>query len=373
MRHNGVFRYLTGLERYPDPGTLRRFLSRMGERSVLRMFESLHDRLRAAFLGQPSSAVFDLDSTVLTVYGRQQGARVGFNPKKRGRRSYLSQMCVEGRTGDCWAGSLRPGNAHVLQVVRPLVEHALEKLPSSVRRVRVRANGAFYDGGFLSYLEARQAGYAITARITGPLANRFTAIRYRVYRGGIEAGDLPYTAEGWDHSRRIVVIRRPVPEEPCWQLTLFRLGEFVYQAMVTNLDLKPLPLWRFYSHRARIEQAVREWKHGWPLGQMPRRDAAANAPWFHLVIFAFNLLNWFKRSCVTGALRRATIPTLRRCLFDVPAALARPQGRPLLKLPAGYPYRAEFQATLQRTRRFRVPKLASTNVEPWLTRGLDAV
>jgi hypothetical protein len=372
MRHNGVFQYLTGLERYPDLVALRRFLSRLGQARGLRMFESLHDRLRVGFLGKPSSVTFDLDSTVLTVYGHQRGARVGFNPKKPGRPSYMAHLCVEGGTHDCWAACLRPGNAHVLQDVQPMLNHAMGKLPRGVREVRVRADGAFYDGKLLSYLEARQARYAIVARLWGPLVHRLRGLSYEIHKGRVETSELVYQAAGWSRARRIVVIRRPVPEEPSWQLTLFRLEGRVYQARVTNLELQPLNAWRFYNERAHVEQVIREWKHGGALGQMPRQDAAANAGRFHLVLFAFNLLNWFKRLCAVGEMAKATIPILRQRLLNVPAALARPQGKPLLKLPAGYPYAGEFEATLQRTRRFRVPPWGGNTVEPWFTHGLDA-
>lgn len=107
LRRNGVFHYLTGLPTYPDPQTLRRFLLRFAQ-DGLEAFERLHDELRTRMLQQPGprrSVIFDLDSTVLTVYGRQRGAEVGFNPHKRGRPSYLPLLCVEGRTHDCWAAS----------------------------------------------------------------------------------------------------------------------------------------------------------------------------------------------------------------------------------------------------------------------------
>jgi len=371
MRHNGVFQYLSGLDRYPEPTVLRRFLSRLGQPGALRMFEALHDRLRLGFLGKRSSVTFDLDSTVLTVYGRQAGAKVGFNPRKPGRSSYLSEVCVEGRTHDCWVARLRPGNAHVLQDVQAMLEHAFGKRPSGVRTLRVRGDGAFYDGSLLSYLEAWQAGYAIVAPLSGPLVNRLGNLRYKAHRGKVETGELTYAASGWERPRRFIVVRRPVPLEPSWQLTLFQMEGFAYRALVTNLDLEPLNVWRFYNDRAHIEQAIREWKHGWSLGQLPRRDAAANAAWFHLVMFAFNLLNWFKRTCVAGKLGKATIPTLRQRLLNIPAALVRPQGQPLLKLPAGYPYAEQFAATLERTRHFRVPRLGRPKVAPWFTQGLD--
>src|SRR5499433_3797079 len=114
LQHNGVFRYLSGLAAYPDPSTLRRFLLRIAPQALTRL-RKLHDRLLAKMIAKPhrpSRLIFDLDSTVLVVYGKQQGAEVGYNPTKRGRRSYHPLLCFEGRTKDFWHGELRPGNVH---------------------------------------------------------------------------------------------------------------------------------------------------------------------------------------------------------------------------------------------------------------------
>lgn len=97
LRHNGVFHYLAGLPGYPEATSLRRFLDRFARRGRNSLVK-LHDTWRAAMRGQPSQAIFDLDSTVLTVYGRQERAEVGYNPKKRGRPSYLPLLCFEGNT-----------------------------------------------------------------------------------------------------------------------------------------------------------------------------------------------------------------------------------------------------------------------------------
>jgi len=66
LRHNGVFHYLAGLPGNPDATILRRFLDRFA-RWGRNSFVKLHDAWRAAMLGEPSQAGFDLDSTVLTV------------------------------------------------------------------------------------------------------------------------------------------------------------------------------------------------------------------------------------------------------------------------------------------------------------------
>jgi len=90
LKHNGVFQYLTGLPAYPDPQTLRRFLMRMAPLSLPRL-RKLHDNLLSAMMLKPSAPsriIFDMDSTVLTLYGKQEMAKIGYNPKKRGRPSY---------------------------------------------------------------------------------------------------------------------------------------------------------------------------------------------------------------------------------------------------------------------------------------------
>ena len=354
LRHNGVFHYLTGLPGYPDATSLRRFLQRLsgtGRNSLLR----LHDRWRRTMLGRQGRAIFDLDSTVLTVYGHQERAKVGFNPKKHGRPSYLPLLCFEGNTQDCWEGSYHPGNTHVSMIAIPLLERAFAKLPEAVREVRVRADGAFFDHKIIEFIEQRRAFYAIVARLTRPLKARLCGLRYHRISSGVWAAEFRYCPHGWPGARRFVVIRRPVPEEPSAQLHLFQMGGYSYQVLVTNLSLTPLHLWRFYNQRARAELIIRELKDAYALGKIPTKDFAANESFFQIVLLAYNLLNWFKRLCAPAHLQRATLQRLRQRLFLVPSQLVRPGGVPTLRLAPSYPYVAEFVETLRRIRRLRSP------------------
>jgi hypothetical protein len=354
LRYNGVFHYLAGLPGYPDASTLRRFLDRFarwGRNSLLK----LHDTWRAAMFGQPSQAIFDLDSTVLTVYGRQERAQVAYNPKKRGQPSYLPLLCLEGNTQDCWEGSYHPGATHVSTITIPLLERAFPKLPDSIREVRVRADAAFFDHEIVEFIEGKRAFYAIVARLTRPVKSRLSGLRYRRVSPGVWAGEFQYCPQGWPGPRRFVVIRRPVPEEPSAQLTLFQMGGYSYEALVTNLPLQPLNLWRFYNQRARAELIIRELKYAYALGKIPTRDFQANEAFFQIVLLAYNLLNWFKRLCVPPHLQRATLQRLRQRLFVVPAQLVRPDGVPTLHLAPSYPWAPNFLETLKRIRRLRPP------------------
>ncbi len=354
LRSNGVFHYLAGLPGYPEATSLRRFLERFaraGRNGLLRF----HDRWRTAMLGRPARAIFDLDSTVLTVYGHQERAEVGYNPKKRGRRSYPPLLCFEGNTQDCWEGSYHPGDTHVSTITIPLLERAFAKLPDPIREVRVRADGAFFDHKIIEFIEEKGASYAIVARLTHPLKNRLSGLRYRLVSSGVWAAEFRYCPHGWPGPRRFVVIRRPVPEEPSVQLHLFQMGGYSYQLLVTNLSLTPLHLWRFYNQRARAELIIRELKDGYALGKIPTKDFEANEAFFQIVLLAYNLLNWFKRLCVPAHLQRATLQRLRQRLFVVPSQLVRPDGIPTLRIAPSYPYVADFLETLRRIRRLRSP------------------
>jgi hypothetical protein len=81
--------------------------------------------------------------------------------------------------------------------------------------------------------------------------------------------EFRYQPTRWRRSYRFVVIRRPQLEEPIEQLTLFKIGRYHYQVLVTNLPLQPLNLWRFYNDRAGIELVIRQPKGDYALGRIP--------------------------------------------------------------------------------------------------------
>jgi hypothetical protein len=355
LRRNGVFQYLAGLPGYPEATTLRRFLQRFVVRGRDRLV-AVHDRWRMEMLSRPKSlrtGILDLDTTVLTVYGRQDQSAVGFNPKKHGRRSYLPLLCFEGQTGDVLCGSYHPGNTHPASVVQSLLQEAFGKLPGHIREVRIRADGAFFDHELVELIEEKRAFYAIVARLTKPLENRLGGLRYRRISAGVWGGELQYCPQGWKRPRRFVVIRRPVPEEPSAQLHLFQMGGYSYQVLVTNLALKPLNLWRFYNHRATAELIIRELKDAYALGKIPTQDFLANELFFQIVLLAYNLLNWFKRLCVPPHWQRATLQRMRQCLLVVPAQLVRPSGVPTLRISSGYMHADDFTDILARIKRLR--------------------
>ncbi len=349
LQQNGVFQHLASLPTYPNPTTLRRFLDRFGSRG-LTAFQNLHDRLQNCFLRKPaplSSIIFDLDTKVLTVYGQQQGARVGFNPKKRGRPSYQPLLCFERKTGDIWEGIYLSGDIHPAPHTIEILEKSVSKLPSGIREIRVRADSAFYDHTIAEYLQGVPAFYAIVARITKPIQRFFAGLSYEEISPGVWLAEFEYKPWRWKTTQRFIVVRRPLPEKPSWQLSLFKMTGYTYHVIVTNLSLKPLNLWRFYNQRATGELIIRELLEAYTLGKIPTRDWACNQAYFQLVLFAYNLINWFKRLCLPDDWQQLNLQTVRNRLLVVPAQLLRAQGKRILSLPTSYPYSATFMQILE--------------------------
>lgn len=355
LRRNGVFQYLAGLPSYPEATTLRRFLLRVAP-TVLPKLRGLHDRfLRRMTVNPrpPSRLIFDVDSTVLVVYGKQEQARIGYNPIKRGRPSYHPLLCFEGRSKDFWHGELRPGDAHTASGTVDLLKACFAKVPGGVRLVIVRADKGFYDHTLVEWLEAQRARFVIVARLTAPIKRKLAHLRYVSPSRGVEVAEFRYQPNRWPHPYRFVVVRRPQPDEPTTQLTLFKLGKYHYQVLVTNLPLQPLNLWRFYNDRAGVELLIKQLKGDYALGSIPTRHFFANETYFHLLLLAYNLVNWFKRLCLPPEFQTATVQTLRHKILLMPAQLRRAGNRPRLALPASGQREAAWKYALQQIQKLK--------------------
>jgi hypothetical protein len=348
LQYNGTFLSLLGLQRFPDQATLRRFLQRLPTHSIRRLVR-LHDRLRQEFFIQPSAPttlIFDLDSVVLTLYGQQQGARVGYNPKKKGRRSYHPLLCFEAHRQEFWHGSLRPGDSAANTGVIPFLKRCLAKVPSHIARsrIRVRADAGFFSGKLVRFLEQMGLGYVIIARLYPAYRKKVCGLKYQELSWGIGVSEFQHRPQRWKGDHRFVAIRRPIPDDPteAGQLTLFKDKRYAYTLLVTNLELEPWRVWTFYRPRAIVEKDIRELLYDLPLGKIPSNDWVANVAFFQTVLLAFNLVHWFKRLCLPKEWAKATVETVRADFLRLPARLVRKAQANVLQLPKGYHYEEEF-------------------------------
>jgi hypothetical protein len=302
----------------------------------------------------PAKVIFDLDSTVLILYGKQEMARIGYNPKKWGRPSYHPLLCFNGITKDFWHGELRPGDTHTATGTVELLRASFAKLPPSVKIVIIRADKGFYDHETIEYLESNKALFVIVAKLTGPVKRRISTLSYQVYSSGLETAEFMYQPTKWKKQYRFVVVRRLIPEDPTEQLTLFSMGKYSYQVLVTNMKLTPLNTWRFYNGRAAVELIIKELKGDYPLGKIPTKHFAANEAYFHTLLFSYNLINWFKRLCLPKGFQNMTLKTLRARILLIPGELVKTKNKPTLKLPANFLYKDAFEYAIKEIEKLKI-------------------
>lgn len=333
LRSNGTFQHLTGLPSFPDPQTLRRFLLAAPERFHHQLHE-LNDRLLQTLIHFPSHRsrlILDLDSTVVPVFGHQQQATIGYNPRYRGRRSYHPLLCLEANSAYLWDARLRPGNAGTWDGSVEMLQAGFRKMPSDIREVRTRADSGFYYHPVLQILEENQAQYAVVARMYAPLQRSLPGLCYERVNPRWEMAELEHRLHGWPQPRRFVVARRLI-EDPDRGSTLFVMGRYLYRVWVTNTHLQPLGVRQFYDGRAAIEVRIRELLNDFAVAHIPSRAYTANALYLEIIRLAYNLVTAFQRLCLPDNWQSFTLQTLRYKLFLLPGELTRPQNRPVLRL-----------------------------------------
>ena len=356
LQGNGAFQQIIGLRSFPYASSLRRFLKRVDSKTI-QSINKVHDQLRLKmfYLPKPrTSLLFDLDSVVFTIYGKQiEEAKIGYNPHKRGARSYHPLLCFEFHSNDFWHGILRPGDAYSSTGSVEFFKQCLDKLPAYLYRIRLRVDSGFFDHKFIELLENENIGYVIVAKMTSPIKNKVGGLRYHGFKKDWAAAEFFYQPYGWKRPCRFVVIRRPLPEKDSDQLSLFTIERYAYQVFVTNLPLRAPNIWYFYKGRALIEKNIRELEESFALAKIPTNKFQANQVYFYLLLFAYNIINWFKRLCLPPRFQNATLETIRTEFLVLPARLVKTDNRNVLKLPVEYISKQTLEHIMQKIEKIK--------------------
>ena len=87
LRADGVLPELLGLTRVMSEDAVRRGLKAIPESEDISWLSGHLDYCTAPLLGE--DWVLDADTTIKPLYGHQEGAELGYNPKKPGRPSHV--------------------------------------------------------------------------------------------------------------------------------------------------------------------------------------------------------------------------------------------------------------------------------------------
>jgi hypothetical protein len=166
LRADKALHALMGLARFPTDDTIRNLFKRFSQGKVYEFYGPLWEWMMERLPTRDQGYSLDLDSTVFERYGVQQGAKKGFNPKKRGRPSHHPLLAVLAEAYFVLHGWLRSGNCSSARGAVEFLKEAMALLGGRHKIRVVRADSGFFDDDLLSFLEGRHLLYIVVARLT---------------------------------------------------------------------------------------------------------------------------------------------------------------------------------------------------------------
>ena len=340
------------MERFPHVATLYRALERFHSEDDVQRLEQVHRQILARVLHGRKHVILDLDGTVEPIFGHQEGACVGYNPRYKGRRSYLPMLGFDGITRAALGTLFRGGKTPAASDWIAAYELCRAHLPSGVRVAAVRVDCGGASGALLDRLEAEHVYYAAKLKKTESLQLCFLRCSLMWQRISqpddshiIEVTETDYQAQGWRHPRRVVLIRQRMAQ-PEVQPALFAEYEWEYEAIVTNLKGRPKAIWMFYNRRCSAENYIKELKDGFSIGRIAKETFWPNAADLTLKAMAYNLVLALKR-LAPPTYRRFSAERFRRTVLRLPGLLVKHARQWWLRLPGTWRHREAWLCIAQ--------------------------
>ena len=357
----GILRVL----RLPPQCTFWRFLASLHlgvARQLLEVQRRMRQRVWEAAHVQLSAVTLDTDTTVHTLFGHQMGARKGYNPKNKGKKSYQPILTFLAETKEYVGGELRTGDRPDGDEIARHLAAVFAALPSPVTTVLARADSGFYCREAIEAYERRGCGFIVVARKTTRLLEQLHAAEWKPSRrtDADQECEFRYQPEGWGKAYRFVALRyvkkaKAGETEPPEQYQLFDTPEYTYRVFVTNLDGPVWELVSFYNGRAGAENLIKEANNDAGLTAHPSNRWMMNCNWFQIVMLAYNLNCWlqlFNREEAQDVetLRHTTLATARLRYLFLAAKIWRHAGQVGVSYSDHYAEKGTFQRLMDRLR-----------------------
>ncbi len=366
-RQDAVIREIFDWERMPGNRAFQRYFNKFNQSVNQQVFTYLFQWFFTNL--HFDNYTLDFDSTVITRYGNQQGAKRGYNALKRGRKSHHPIMAF---VSDCrmvanfW---LRSGDSHTTNNFLSFLEDTLEKLKGKNIGL-IRADSGFYGKEIFDYLENGRKtpiDYVIAAKLYRPV--KITLAKHKSWLKldeGIEIAETTYQAPGWDHPRRMVMVRQEIEKRPKAagkQLHLFGeesiYNNYRYSCFITNLKMSARMIYDIYRNRADAENRIKEVKYDFGADNFNTRDFWATEATLNFVMLAYNLMSLF-RQAILGTKVQHFMKTLRYRVFAIGSYMVRDGNSRILKLSLAMKRREWFSGLWNSTKTMSWPFVVPT-------------
>lgn len=327
--HDSLVQQLLGLESKVDENTIHYRFDKFKMRHsnelidiILQISKKVHQ-----FLKFGDYEIIDCDSTEKTVYGNQEGARKGYNPYKKGKKSLHPLMAFLNSSKECLLSYLRPGNAYTSNNMVNFLKQLRGNLPEVFPRYLLRMDSGFFSGDILDEIEKDpNADFLCKVKlknITGILETQ----EWKKSRRGFEEADFEYRCNGWKKARKFKAVRKLVKIEP----GLFSQKKYAYFCFVSNLEKSPLEIYELYKPRATSENWIEAAKNQMFAGNMVKQKFWATEGLYQCSILAYNLSVWLRKATDEKSFQEEPA-TFREWFIRLPGKLVSSSRRMTLKL-----------------------------------------
>jgi len=259
------------------------YMSLIGEKS-----SQVHNQLKTI------EDILDLDSSVKTVYGNQEGAEKGFHEKKKGAKSYHPLLAFLNSTRECLLSWLRPGNTYTSNGADEFMRQAFAIMPKQIKSLLVRADSGFFSDKLISAIEEKQGvKYLIKVKLKN-MPSVLSGQDWQSVPGmpDIQICDFTYRPNSWDKARCFSAVRilKGIEKDG-----LFPVKRWEYFCYCTNIEDSPLQIHRLYGDRGTSENWIENVKNQMFAGQLLTNDFWANEMLWLSSVMAYNVSVWMRK------------------------------------------------------------------------------
>lgn len=304
---------LLGLNKIVSHDSLTRGLDKVEAKGLDKWLHSSYRKMYEPLLTTPY--ILDLDPTVKVLYGHQEGAEVGYNPSKPGRRSHCYHTFFIASLRLVLDVEIHPGNETAGLYSHKRLWSLLDDMPLQCRPSLIRGDIGFGNNGMMVGCEERNLNFLFKLRQSKKIKQLLLSLE-TPGNDWIDAGDgwsgieSEIKLSGWDNKRRVVVLRRQHGKkdkkieltENTAQLELPLVfvddgdyPEYEYQILVTNTSYDIMTLAQLYRDRGDCENNFDELKNQWGWGGFNARNLKRTQAMASLVALFYNWWNIFCR------------------------------------------------------------------------------
>ena len=287
-----LVRKLLGLKGKLDDSNIKLRLLKLGESGANKLLETcLRFTNRWVEKCGLSRITVDCDSTEGTVFGHQEGAAKGYNPKNKGKLSYHPLLCFVSEMKIILNSWFRTGSAYTSNGVVEFMKQTLAALPAKVKKIFFRADSGFFNGKLFDLLEEKAHEYLVKAKLTNIIKQLLSQQTWKALDAHTAVCDFEYQAHGWLKARRMYAVRivkEYVKRDFFGQTEVIPVYD--YFCYCTNLKgLTAIKIHALYGERAESENWIEHTKNQLCAGKTVTNDFHVNDILWQLSVIAYNI------------------------------------------------------------------------------------